>query len=283
MKKITYLILLTTLFATSCNILEKDNGDEVLARVYTKYLYKKDIQDLLLKMEGDKDSATIITNYINNWVRQELLLEKAELNLPEEQKNFQKLLEDYRRSLIIYAFEKEWIQQKLDTFVSEEEISMYYQENQSNFDLKENIVKMRYAKVAKNAPKLNMLEALIQGREDSRKDFREYCIQYAAEYNENDSTWMPFDQVKTNLPLNIDDEEHFLKNNEFIVKADSANYYLLYINEYKIKSDISPLSFESETIRNIIINQRKLELISKMKADLMETAFRKGHAEVISP
>ena len=268
----------------SCGLLDKENGDVVLARVYDNYLYIEDIQDLNTKLIGEKDSATIVNNYIQNWVHQELLLTKAELNLSDEQKDFQKLLEDYRQSLIIYAFQKEWIRQKLDTNVMEEEISTYYENNQANFELKENIVKMRFAKVAKNSPKLSKLEKMIQSKSDeSKEEFREYCIQYAIEYNENDSIWIPFDKVKMKLPMKMESEEAFLKNNKFVVRADSTNYFLLYIDEYKIKNAISPLSFEREKIRNIIVNQRKLTLISDMKGDLFETAIKKGNAEIYTP
>lgn len=275
---------MASILLASCGWLEKENGEGALARVYDKYLLKDDIEDLLVKMEGDKDSATIITNYINNWIQQELLLEKAELNLSEEQKDFKKLLEDYRRSLIIYAFQKEWIGQKLDTMVSDEEIASYYDQNQSNFELKENIVKMRYAKVAKNAPKQEKLEKYIQSRDKENKaGFKEYCIQYAVDYNDNDSTWVPLDNILGKMPLEIENEEDFLRRNRFVVRADTANYYLLYVEEYKIKSAISPLSFEKEKIRNIIINQRKLSLISDMKSNLFESALDKGNAEIYNP
>lgn len=269
---------------TSCSFLEKEENEGVLARVYDKYLYKKDIEDLLTKLKGDKDSTSIITNYINTWIQQELLLEKAELNLSDEQKDFSKLLEDYRRSLIIYAFQKEWIREKLDTNVTGNEIEAHYQENQSNFELKENIVKMRFARVPKNAPKLHKLEKMIQADdEESKLEFRDYCLQYAIKYHDNDTMWMPFDEVKSTLPVVIDQEEDFLRTNHFVIRADSVNFNLLYILDYKIKNSISPLSFEREKIRQIIINQRKLELMNNLKNNLFEVALDKGNAEIYTP
>lgn len=281
MKKFRLVIFFFLIGSLSCQLFKKENEEDALARVHTKYLYKDDIGDLLIKLSGDKDSATIISNYINNWVQQELLLQKADLNLSDEQKDFTKLLEDYRKSLIIYAFQKEWIREKLDTSVSEAEISAHYNANPDNFELKENIVKMRFVKVAKNAPKLELIEKLIQKEdEESRAELKDYCIQYSLNYNDNDSMWFPFDEVKQKLPLDFESEEDFLKNNQFVIKADSLNYYLLFINEYKIKNSISPLSFEREKIRNIIINQRKLSLISKMKSDLFKSELDKGNAEI---
>lgn len=268
----------------SCEFFKKENKEDALARVHSKFLFKDDIGDLLMKLTGDKDSATIISNYINNWVQQELLLQKADLNLSDEQKDFTKLLEDYRKSLIIYAFQKEWIREKLDTSVSEAEISAHYNSNPHNFELKENIVKMRFVKVARNAPKLVLIEKLIQKDDDeSRLQLKDYCFQYSLDYNDNDSLWFPFDELKQKMPAEFGNEEDFLKNNQFVIKADTLNYYLLYIKDYKIKNSISPLSFEREKIRNIIINQRKLSLISKLKSDLFESALDKGNAEIFQP
>ena len=284
MRKYLLFILLSSFYLTSCKFLEKDNNEDALARVYDKYLYKEDIEDLLLKIVGEKDSSTIVANYIENWIQQELLLEKAELNLKEEEKDFQKLLEEYRKSLIIFAFQKEWVRQNLDTIVGDEEILAYYEQNQANFELKENILKMRYVKVPRNAPKLNKLEKMIQGDdEETKAELKEYCIQYSLEHSENDSAWVPLKNVKMMLPVNINDEETFLRNNKLVVKADSVNYYLLYIRDYKIKSSISPLSFEREKIRNIIINQRKLSLIGEMKSGLYQAAMEKGNVEIYAP
>ncbi|MEQ8325195.1 MAG: hypothetical protein RIC15_00635 [Vicingaceae bacterium] len=281
-KALFFLILLSGLFA--CELMEKDKKEVAIARVSNKFLYYQDIQDLLIKLEGDKDSATIVSNYINNWIRQELLLEKAELNLVEEQKDFQKLIEDYRRSLVIYAFQKEWIKYNLDTVVNEEEIVQYYERNKANFELKENIVKARYVVAAKNAPKLKELSELIKGDYKSGLDeFKDYCLQYAKIHNENDSVWMLFDDVLANVPLEISNKEDFLRSNRFASSIDSLNIYMLYISDYKIKSSISPLDFERERIHSIIINQRKLDLLTGMKEEMFTAALKKGRAEIFEP
>ena len=265
----------------SCNLVENENGDGAIARVHERYLFKEDLGDLLSKLEGEKDSATIVNNYINSWIQQELLLEKAELNLREDQKDFQRLIEDYRRSLIIYAFQKEWIKYNLDTIVGSKEIDDYYENNQANFELKENIVMVRYVVAPKNAPKLKELEKNIKGDGKlSKQEFHDYCLQYATIYHENDSTWLLLEDVLTKVPLEIVDEENFLRQNKFVISVDTANIYMLYIQDFKIKSSTSPLSFERDKIRSIIINQRKQALLSKMKEQMFNTALQKGNAEI---
>src|SRR5690606_6873407 len=99
-----------------------------------------------------EDSLLIANNFIQKWIKENLILQKAELNLKASQKDFQKQLEEYRNALVVYTYEEELINQLLDTNVSAQEIKSYYEQNQHNFDLKNDIVKVRYIKVAKKAP-----------------------------------------------------------------------------------------------------------------------------------
>ena len=275
------LVYLTAIGLVGCNLFDDDSSLEQLARVNDVFLTKSDVSDILEKLDGEKDSATIISNYINNWIQQELLLQKAELNLTEEKKDFQKLLGDYRKSLIIYAYQQEWIRQTLDTNVSEEDISNYYNKNKWNFDLKENIVKTRYVVVPVNAPKLEGLEKDLRSNdEDSKSAFLDYCLQYAFDYNDNDTVWKTLNEVLRNIPLNVAINDDFLKQHQFVTSSDSLYIYMLQIEEYKLKDDTSPLEFEWEKIRNIIINQRKMSLLNEMKENLFKTSLQKGHAEI---
>ncbi len=130
----------------SCKLfpVKENNKQETIARVYDKYLYKDELKNLIPKGTGANDSIEITTAYINNWVRQELLLKQAEDNLDESNRDFSKQIEQYRNSLIIYTYESELVKQKLDTVVQISEIESYYNENQNNFHLRENIVLSRY-------------------------------------------------------------------------------------------------------------------------------------------
>ena len=90
-----------------------------MARVFDKYLYKADVAGVIPNGSSKQDSITLAKNYIQNWIKQQVILHKAETNLDEEKKDVEKKLEEYRNSLITYIYEKELIRQKLDTVVSD--------------------------------------------------------------------------------------------------------------------------------------------------------------------
>lgn len=267
---------------TACNSHkeEQGRGNEV-ARVFESRLYEADIAEMLPDGIKGNDSALLVTNYINNWIRQELLLHKAELNLDDEQKNVEKQLEDYRNSLVIYLYEKEFVRQRLDTIVSDEEIEKYYEENKGNFELKDNIVKVLYVKLDNKAKKTDKLKKWLQsGDSDDRKKLEEYCVQNAEKYFFDDDNWILFDELIKEVPIKTYNKELFLKNNRFVEVQDSLYIYFVNIKDFQVKETTSPLSFQKENIKNIIINTRKLELVKKMEEEIYEEAINKNYFEI---
>lgn len=275
-----YLFILMGLLS-SCSFFERDNKQEAVARVEDKYLLFSEIQDIAPKDVSKEDSALIVSNYIQNWVKEKLILNRAELNLADQQKNFKKQLEDYRASLIIYSYEKALIQQKLDTNVNEEEIKSFYEENKPNFELKDDIVKVRYLKVSKNAPKIKKIQKIYNSdKEDDIIELKEYGHQYAEKFHFLDDRWILFDELVKEVPIRINEREKLLKDQKHLEVEDSLSYYFVYIKGRRIKSELSPLSFERKNIKSIILNKRKLSLINTIKTELYQDALYKKDIEI---
>lgn len=266
----------------SCSLIsKKDVNKDIVARAYDKYLYKSDLENVIPSGISFQDSLSLTKNYIDKWVRQEVILHKAEHNLTDELTNVSKQLEDYKSSLLIYAYQKELIEQKLDTVVLEEEIESYYNNNQDNFELKDNIIKVLYLKLDKNAVNLNKVRQWY--RSNNPKDrilLEKYCYQYAVNFFLDDTIWLLFDDLLKEIPIKTYDKEQFLKNNRFIEIEDSTGIYLVNIKGFRIKDSKSPLSFEKENIRNLILNKRKLTLIEDIERKAYEEAIKKNEFEI---
>ena len=252
-----------------------------MAKVGDAYLYLSDLKDISSK--GDKDSIEIVKKYINNWIHETLLLQHAEKNLTEDKKKFDKMVQDYRKSLVTYQYESELVKQKLDTIVSDDEIGKYYEENKSNFELKDNIIKVIYVKVNKKAPKLEKVKEWYKSNDVKDKDaLASYCHQYAENFFLDENNWLLFDDVLKEIPMKLYDKEQFLQNNRSIETQDSSFYYFANIKGFMIKKSASPLSFEKESIRNIILNKRKVELIKKMREDIYNEAVQNKTFEIFN-
>jgi hypothetical protein len=283
-KKIGWL-LFSTLFVLSCSKNKEENNkdNKILARANDKYLYTDQLKNIVPKGVSHNDSIKIVREYIQTWVRQQVVLKKAEDNLSEDQKNVDKKLEEYRNSLITYIYERELIRQKLDTSVSDDEIEKYYKEHSANFQLKDNIIKLVYIKIPANAPKIDKVRNWYKSSgAKERKLLEEYCYQFATDYYFKDEEWLPFDEVQNKIPIETYDQEQFLRNNRFIEIPDSTSIYFVNIEGFKIKESLSPLSFEKDNIRNLIINRRKLELIEEMEKNVYENAIKNNEVRIFS-
>ena len=245
--------------------------DNMVARVFDKYLYMEDVVNIIPSNANGKDSSMIVKKYINNWVKLNLLIHQAESNLEGDsiQKEIEKQLLNYRNSLITYAFEKELVSQKLDTIVNKAEIENYYKKHPQNFELKDNIIKVLYVKVKKNAPNLKKVQDWYKSNKvEDIKKLEDYCHQFAENFYADDQNWLLFDDLLKEIPIKTYNKEQFLQNNRLVEVQDSAYIYFLNIKGFKIKDSTSPLNFERDNIKNIILNKRKLELIDSMNKHL---------------
>lgn len=280
LQRITYILSLILLFACGTTA-EKDQNRVAVARANNEFLYLDDIKDIVPKGTPAKDSAELISKYIDNWIRESLVTQKAESNLGDEQKNVEKQLRDYRNSLITYTYEKELVKQKLDTVVTDAEIEEYYNNNKADFELKDNIIKVVYVKVDKKAPGLDKLKRMYKSDlPTDREQLESYCHQFASNFYLDDSSWLLFDDLLKEIPIQTYNKELFLQNNRFVEVSDSLNHYFVNIKGFQIRNSLSPLGFEKENIKNIILNKRKLQLITKMIEDIYNDAANNNKIEI---
>lgn len=272
------------LFLTSCDRFSKTDPvipSEAVARVYDKYLYADDISRMISPGTSKEDSILMADSYIQSWIKQQVVLHKAETNLDDEKKDVELKLEEYRNSLITYIYESELIRQRLDTVVSDQEIEKYYDDNKRNFELKDNIIKVLYIKIKKNAPKKNkVMEWYRSGNPKDRLKLEEYCYQFATDFHLDDDTWLLFDDLLKKVPIKTYDKEEFLRNNRYIEMEDSTDLYLVNIKDMKIRESLSPLSFVKDDIRVLITNRRKLILIKEMEKAAYDEALQKNEFEI---
>ena len=252
-----------------------------MARVYDDYLYESDLKGIVSPGALPKDSLLITRNFIDNWVRQRLIIQQAEKNLTGSQMDFTRQLENYKNSLTIYAYENALVLQKLDTLITEEETQNYYDANQQNFLLKDNIVQIQYVKLPLKTTISKQIKKLLNsdGQDDKNK-LAELCEKNAADYFLDNQNWLLFNDVLKQIPIKTYNQEDFLKNHRDLEYQDSLYVYLVRFKDFKIKESVSPLNFEKQRIRDIILNKRKIELIERMQEDIYANAQKKNVFEI---
>ena len=268
--KLHPLLFCIPLFFMACNSLSSE--DKLLVSLYDKDLYFSEISNSL--PEDKTDSTAFVQSYIDSWIKKQLLVAQAEMNLTDALKDVEDRIDDYRNSLLIYAYQQELIKQNFDTLVSKEEIQNYYNENGDELELKENIFKGRYVKTAFDAPKLELLRKLFRSnKEEDIEDLLEYCRQFAADYQLEDSNWIHFSKFADKLPINIKNTTYYLSSNKYYTYTADSSKYFFFIKEYQIKGSRSPLSLVQEKIRKIILNRNKLLFLKQLEEELYQKAI----------
>jgi len=279
MKHVNYFLRLGFLSVLlglgACSNGGDSTNEEPLVRIYDKNLTKGMVYQAVPNSLSGEDSIVFAQDYINRWIRSELLLSKAELNLTPEEKDVQSLLEEYRRSLLIHQYQQKLLEQKYSPLITGSEINKYYTEMVDNFKLSEPIIKGVFVVVPKSAPNINSLKELY--RSDDSEDIiklEAYCFQNAKKYEVFLDHWMPMNDINNNLPENISRIERYLRNNSFHETSDSINNYFLSIKDFKLSSEVAPLEFVEGKIKAILLNKKRLEFIKQLESDLYEEALR---------
>jgi hypothetical protein len=282
------ILLAGLVLMTGCDLIRmkdegvKEAGVSPVVRVHDQYLYPNDLEGISPEGLSKEDSVARVEGYINSWIRKQLLIHEAAEKIQFNEADLERKILDYRYSLMGYEYQSYYVNENLDSEISQEEIAAYYEENKDNFLLKQNIIRCKYVKLSKNAPKPERVSRWIRSNKpEDQEELNSYCLSFASAYHLNDSAWIEFDEVIKNSPLaEIPNKVQFLRNNRFSETSDNEFLYYLRIEEYKISDNISPLEFVEDEIRNIILNKRKVQLAERLEDEVYEQAERQNDFEI---
>lgn len=282
MKQFLIYIVLALSFQ-SCNYFTiRNETKEAVARVNDVYLYKTDLQNVITTSGiSVQDSILITNNYINNWVKQQLLLSKAQLNLENKADVFEDLVRKYRQDLYINSYKEAVVNEYLNTEITEDDIDKFYNENKQNFKLNEELLQLKFIKVGKDVYNKNDLIKLFKSskKEDLLKLQAEELSFNAQHFN--DSIWVKYGDFITEIPIfKSVDKKELLKKGEFIQKEDSLSLYLVAVKDVLLRNEVAPKSYITPTIEQMILHQRKLLLLRNIEETLIEDASKNNEFEI---
>ena len=280
MRLLTIFFCVFTL--TSCDYIKLQEKDaptsEIIAIVNTYKLFKADLKDFLPRNISREDSLILVKSFIQDWAVKKLLLDAAANNNTQESlKNINNLVQDYKESLLINNFKEALIKQQLDTIISDDEVEAYYLINNENFKLNEVLVKSKYLYF--DASVINKKEIIKFFKSEEIEDAEELERQQLSfkMYQLNDSIWTELDKILLKLPFS---KENLLKKSKFIQKQDSLGLYLVTINDVLLRNQIAPLSYIEPTIKQMILHQRKLQLIRDIEKIIVKDAIQNKNFKI---
>lgn len=267
------VILVIAAAMTGCGQEHNHKGKTPLVEVSGEFLYKEDLQAALLLNISKDDSVLFAEHYIRNWIEDALLFDKAEGNIPDNDK-ISKLVENYRRALIMHTYQEELVNQKLANDISEEEINAYYEKNKELFRLDNPLVKGLFIKVPLSSPDLGNVRVWYRkNNQDVIEKLEKYSLRNAVSYDYFYDRWTSVPDVAAKIPLKVlDTDANYLDKNRNVEVKDTAFCYFLHIEDFLGKDKQKPLDFARDEIKEILINLKRVEFINKVKEDLYQRA-----------
>jgi len=288
--KNSIVIVLILLLSASCELIQvkqessSEQNNEPVARVKDKYLYTSDITGIVPKEVNPVDSSNTVKRYIQNWIKKQLMISEAESNIEYDQAEIQRKMLDYRYALLVYEYEKLFINRNLQTEVSQNELLEYYAENKDKFLLKQSILRAIFLQLPIDSPKKNDIKRLMSLKTSKAKtQLRSHSLRFATKSHLEDTIWLKFDEVFQNTPFHdTANRVQFLQSNRnrIIETTDDNFVYLIRIDDYKIHDEVSPLEYVKDDIKNIIINKRKTELAEKLEQEVYNAAVGNKSFEI---
>jgi len=270
-----FYILVCILFI-SCDFLGLQKKDipvrKPIASVYNNNLYTEDIKLLIPKNIEKNDSLVFTRSIINSWAVKQLLLKKAEdNNTQNDNSEINNLVKDYRQALLINGYKERLIKQQLDTLIDQQEIIDYYKLNSENFRLNEELIKTRYLHFSNDL--IDRKEVVKSFKKGTIEDLEELEIKQLTfkQMMLNDSVWTPLENVLLKIPFS---RINLLKKTKLLQKEDSLGLYLVTIKDVLLRNQIAPLSYIKPTIKQMILHQRKLQLIRDLEKIILKDAIQ---------
>lgn len=274
------MALAVALLSGGCGT-DQDHDDPVLARAYDQYLRWSDLRQVVPMEALAEDSAAMAQAYINNWLHQQVELHHAELNLAAAEKEFEAELRDYRNSLLLFAYEDALVHQRLDTTITEAEIEAHYTAHRSDFDLKDDILRARWFRVDSMDKRVlkRMEQRFLSGKPE---DMREVEIQLAERgtmITDRSRTWTTLADLRNEVPL--EGAPIAPAEGRRMVVRNGTVLWFLDILELRTRLEPSPIELVRQDIRTILLNQRKLLLVERMREDLYREAAASKDVETL--
>lgn len=274
------LFLVVAVLSVSCNFGDiRSKDDRQLGRIYDKTLYLSDMDGMLPQGITGEDSAVIINTYVRYWMREMALLHEAEQNIPKDL-NLEKLVADYRSSLVKNNYGNLVMNKLLDSTITKQQLQEFYDKNREQYLLETPILRCRFIKAPRSAPNSDKAQEWWNSTRDG--DFAElsrWCSQQAAVHHLQDSTWYNVDDIAAYMPQGALTVDNVNNRKDFIQRDDNFVYYFRLL-ELVRKKEVAPLSYIESQARKVILHKRKTELLEDLKDKLYQEALQKNNAQV---
>ena len=279
-----FLCLFLLLALQSCQWLSSIvHDEEVVAKLGKHRLYRSEVEAMIPKGTSSEDSLNMAMLYINSWATDMAFQDVSDKELSKEEKDVTKELEQYKESLLRYRYEQRYINERLDTSVSEAQIYEYYKSHAESFKTQRALVKARTLNVNKGSSFLASFKKLMCS--DNVEDVIEadsLALKGGLKYHDFSFQWMDVLALAASIGVSYNEIKPCKKAAVIQFEDDNDNLVIIYLADVVEEGEVAPIEYVREKIIDSIISERKHTLLSTLERDLLENARVKENFEIYS-
>ena len=272
----TFWIVLAML--ASCRAISRFlHDDEVVAEVDGVLLYRSDLDEVIPAGLSQEDSVRLAARYINSWASNQVFIGIAEQQLSKSEKDVTKELEAYRKALLKYRYEQLYVNERLDTAVSEDKVQQYYNDNADKFVLERPVVKARFLSISSKSPMKEQIKKKMSSSESAdvlEADSLAYTA--AMKFETWDGRWVDISALSGEFGMDHATLLSKRKGNWIEFTDTTGILNVAYIEAFMDKGAMAPVEYTTPVIKDLIVSVRKQELINSLEQNLLEDARRNG-------
>ena len=270
------MAMLALLIMTSCKHEVEHGGKTPLVQVGDNFLYLEEVTQALPYGISGNDSVAMVAEFVRKWVEEQILYEKAEHNVKGDER-IERMVADYRRTLVLNNYEHMLLQQKMPEELSEEELQKYYNDNKQLFILEEPVVKGVFIKAPLTSPGLKDLKRWYKDNSDeSLEQLEAYAFRNAVIYDYFYEHWVPLSYLEGKIFVDLAALANDFAAQRDIEVKDEEYCYLLHIEDYVMKGQAKPYDLARHEIIDLLANSRKVEFMDRVKKDLYNQSVEKN-------
>ena len=252
----------------SCTALEKKQQAGAAVEVNGQYLYRSTLDSLTVGLSSE-DSLRVAQQYISQWAKDILVYDKAKARTKSE---LEQLVEDYRRSLYVHAYEEYLVDRRMPKAVPDSTVQQVYDRMPERFLLDESILKGIFVVVPNDARDIAKLKGWLT--KEKLDEIEKYAYQNASGYELFTDKWLTTTELLAHVPAERAEIETQLKNKNQVEVTDSLQTYLIQVTEKHLRGERMPLEYARPEIEKIVLSERQVDFLNKEREKLYNEAIQ---------
>lgn len=276
--RIIAVLLIVLPALSSCKAISSFfTGDEVVAEVGSEKLYRSDLDKILPKGLEAEDSTRMAMQYIATWASDLIYISIAEEQLSKTEKDVTKELEDYRKSLLKYRYEQLYVNERLDTAVTDDQVQEYFEAHKDNFRLPRPVLKARYLSIFSDSPAKEQIKRRMSSDDiNSLVEADSLAFSAAHRYTGWNDAWIDASVLAREFGMDYASMLALRKGSWIEVDGEDGLSRIAFVSDIVDEGRTAPMDYAAPTIKDMIISSRKQKLILTLEQDLLKDARDNG-------